>query len=235
MVVDIFSIVPAVYLQVFSILMILFVAAGMLYDFIGGRKLEYTIRDRKARGARGFDMGAAIKAVFIDIATSAQFSKCSVQRRASHLLMMWGFIISIIVLFFETFLTPFASALSIYYDPLQVLLLICWLMLLAGALWFLPQRANVRVDGDPVYKFRRADIFVLNVMVYAVLGVALLWSVNSGLLIASEAILGAFLSSVAFLFISVPWTKFPHMFYKAGLIVQDKMERGKVESRLPGE
>jgi hypothetical protein len=235
MVVDIFSMVPAIYLQIFSVLMILFVIAGMLYDFIGGNKLEYTIRDRKARGARGFDMEAALKAVFVDIATSAQFSKCSVQRRASHLLMMWGFIISMIVLFIETFVTSLASTLSTYYYPLQVLLLTCWLMLLAGALWFLPQRANVRVDGDPVYKLRRADIFVLNVMVYAVLGVALLWSMDSGLLIASKAILGAFLSSIAFLSISVPWTKFPHMFYKAGLIIQDKMERGKVESRLPGE
>lgn len=235
MVVDIFSIVPAIYLQVFTILMILFVIVGMLYDFIGGKKLEYTIRDRKARGAKGFDIKAALNAIFIDIATSAQFSKCSVQRRASHLLMMWGFIISIVVLFIETFVTSLASSLSIYYYSLQALLLICWVMLLAGALWFLPQRANVRVDGDPVYKLRRADIFVLNVMVYAVLGVALLWSINSGLLIASEVILAAFLSSIAFLFISVPWTKFPHMFYKAGLIIQDKMEKCKVESRLPGE
>ncbi|MGC8558547.1 MAG: hypothetical protein ACP5NC_06105 [Nitrososphaeria archaeon] len=235
MVVDIFSIVPAIYLQIFSIVMILFVIAGMLYDFIGGSKLEYTVRDRKARGAKGFDMGAALKAIFIDIATSAQFSKCSIQRRASHLLMMWGFIISVIVLFIETFVTSLVSTLSTYYYSLQTLLLICWFMLLAGALWFLPQRANVRVDGDPVYKLRRADIFVLNVMVYAVLGVALLWSMNSGLLIASKVILGAFLSSIAFLSISVPWTKFPHMFYKAGLIIQDKMEKGKVESRLPGE
>ncbi len=232
--VDLFLILRALYMQIFGIIMVLFVIAGMSYDFIGGKKLEYTIRDMKARGSGRFDLTAALSAIFIDISTSAQFAKCSVQRRASHILMMWGFIISIVILFVEVYFIHYAAVLSIY-DPLQMLLMIAWIMLLAGAFWFLPQRANVRVDGDPVYKLRRADIFVVNVIVYAILGIALEAAIMSGSVILSEALLAAFMTAITLLFALVPWTKFPHMFYKAGLIIQDKMEMGKVESRLPGD
>ena len=234
MAVNLFSIMPALYMQIFGIAMLLLVIAGMSYDFIGGKKLEYTIRDRKERNSGGFYIGAALNAIFVDISTSAQFAKCSIQRRASHILMMWGFIISIVVLFVEVYFAHFAAVLSIY-NQLQALLLTAWIMVIAGALWFMPQRANVRVDGDPVYKLRKADMFVVNVIVYAILGIALEAAIMSGSVIISEALLASFLCSVTLLFALVPWTKFPHMFYKAGLIIQDKMEMGRVESRLPGD
>ncbi len=232
--IDLFSIMQVLYMQIFGIIMLFSVIAGMSYDFIGGKKLEYTIRDMKARGSGSFQLGAALNAIFVDIATSTQFAKCSIQRRASHILMMWGFIISIVVLFVEVYFVHFAAILSIY-DPLQMLLLIAWVMVLAGAFWFLPQRANVRVDGDPVYRLRRADMFVVNVIIYAILGIALEAAVMGGSILLSETLLAAFLISITLLFVLVPWTKFPHMFYKGGLIIQSKMEIGKVKSRLPGD
>ncbi|MEM3262118.1 MAG: hypothetical protein QXY52_05715 [Conexivisphaerales archaeon] len=225
---------PTLYMQIFGIIMLLFVIIGMSYDFIGGKKLEYTLKDRKMRNSSGFYIGAALNAIFVDITTSAQFAKCSVQRRASHILMMWGFIISIVILFIEIYFIHFAAILSIY-NPLQMILVIAWIMVIAGALWFMPQRANVRVDGDPVYRLRRADIFVVNVIAYAILGIALEAAVMSGSVILSEVLLTVFMCSITLLFALIPWTKFPHMFYKAGLIIQDKMEMGKVESRLPGD
>lgn len=233
MIANIFSILNPLYMQIFAGAMILGLVAGMAYDFIGGKKLEFTLRERNEKGNNvGIDIGAAFSAIFADIATSRQFAKCSTSRRASHILMMWGFIISVVLLFIEVFFLPFVSILSIT-SPLQILLIISLVMLLAGALWFLPLRANVRVDGDPIYKLRRADIFVINVIVYAILGLALEASIFSGSVIVTEVILVASMSSIATLFLLTPFTKLPHMFYKAGLIIQDKMEEGKVESRLP--
>ncbi|MCL4339849.1 MAG: hypothetical protein M1388_01810 [Thaumarchaeota archaeon] len=233
MIVDIFSIVNPLYMQIFAVVMIVGLVGGMAYDFIGGKKLEFTLRERRQKGRNiGIDFSAAFSAIFGDVATSRQFAKCSSSRRASHILMMWGFIISIILLFIEVFFLPFTSILSMT-SPVQILLIISLVMLLIGALWFLPQRANVRVDGDPVYKLRRADIFVINVIVYSVLGLALEAAIFTGSAIAAEVILGVSMFSLATLFLLTPFTKLPHMFYKGGLIIQDKMEKDKVESRLP--
>ncbi|MDG6928999.1 MAG: hypothetical protein JRN39_07405 [Nitrososphaerota archaeon] len=232
-VVDLHSIIPAFYLQLYFAALLLLGAAGMAYDFVAGKKLAFMRWEGNAgREPPRFSASALLRTVVVDLAGSRQLSACGVSRRASHVLMLWGFILSGAAVFLQTFFFPDASPLAAaFLVPLNV----GGLMVLVGGLWFLPLRADVRYEGRPLLRFTRADVFVLNLIAMAALGFGLEAAMLSGSVPSTEVALALYLPVTAFLFVSVPWTKFPHIFYKAGLIVQEKLEGRPARLPVPTE
>src|SRR4051794_26857909 len=94
------SIAPAV-LQTYVVLMIVFVAAGTLFDIVHKGSAKYFFANwRKSRSKNLRDVGGgelmaiALQTAVVDVLASGEF--CSTRRRVAHLLTMYGFLIYVV-------------------------------------------------------------------------------------------------------------------------------------------
>jgi len=175
----------------------------------------------------------AAKTVATNLATSKELAKCGASRRASHILMLWGFVLSIVVVVVKFLAFPTMGQ----FGPstvLGALLNLGGLLVLVGGLWYLWLRVNVSYEGNSVFRVTRADMFLLSVIANALVGFVLEAADLSGSLLATEVALGVYLPVTAFMFFTVPWSKFSHMFYKGAYAIQRELDReAGSPSRLP--
>ena len=101
---------PAV-MQGYVVLMALAVAIGTAFDLLHDKKIEFFLRDRtRAKAAAKQQLGAADMAAIAartlahDIATFGEF--CNKQRRISHVLMFYGFVLYLITTIVMVFVYP---------------------------------------------------------------------------------------------------------------------------------
>ena len=218
------STIPSIVLQLFVIAMIILVAAGTLLDIAHKKNMKYFFENyKKAKNAATKKLGSAevasivTKTVANDILTTAELG--AGQRRAAHLLGMYGSIIfwmsSAIMIFCYT--SSDASTPKIF--PLM------WhigaIMTCLGGYWFwFFLRVDVSAEANPWYRIIRADLFVLSLLAAATLG--LFWSYfqSAGILGWDKLFLVLFGLSNIILFGGVYWSKFAHMFYKPGAAIQ---------------
>jgi len=108
-------------------------------------------------------------------------------------------------------------------------------MVLVGGLWFfLFLRANVAHDGDPPWHLGRADLFIGSLL--ASMAFALVWQfAQSGYpgTLAAYIMFGLYLFFTTLLFVTVPWSKFAHMFFKPAVAYQRRVEEANGSSDLP--
>jgi len=229
------DVVPAGLVQSFVVLMAFAVAIGTVLDvYHKGSGRFFAQRRARAKAAARRPMNAMRQAAAVvkgvaEASVSGEF--CKWNRRLSHLLMMYGFILYVIATVVLVFALPEAAAPGAWVALWDV----GALMILAGGAWFFFfLRVNVVYDGDSRFHVGRADLFVLLLMGSALLG--LLWhgvqalSASAGL---NLTLFGIYLFFTALLFLSVPWSKFSHMFYKPAVAVQRKLEEASGASDLP--
>jgi len=130
---------------------------------------------------------------------------------------MYGFIIFVVTTAIMIF--GYASAGA---DGTPAIWPLLWhlgaLMLAAGGYWFwFVIRVDVAVEGKKWYKLVRADMFILSLLAMSTF--ALLWSISGGL----GFFLVLFILSSTFLFTTVLWSKFAHMFFKPAAAYQKKV------------
>lgn len=233
------SILPPAFYQAFIAVLFVAMVAGLLYDAIAGHKLKYFREERRImvsmfgrRQAKVNVLGVVARTVVGDLATSKELAKCGLSRRISHELMLWGFILCVLVVVVKFFAYPTKAGLG-PTSPLGVLLNLGGVLVLAGALWYLWLRVNVSHEKNSVFRVTRSDMFILGVIANAALGFVLEAAELSGSLLAAEVALGVYLPATAFLFFSVPWSKFTHIFYKAAYAVQRELDAAAGVSRLP--
>jgi hypothetical protein len=224
------------FLQGYIILMALAVAIGTGFDLLRDKKVNFFTRYRKrAKAAAKQQLSAAdlaaiaARTLVSDIATFGEF--CKVQRRISHVLMFYGFVLYLI----STIMMVFVYTADAHTPScLPILWNIGVVMNLVGGYWFfLFLRVNVVHDGQPPWRLVRADLFI----------VTLLSSVTFALLLelvervqnaaATKAFAGIYIFFTTLLFVSVPWSKFAHMFYKPVMAFQRRVEEADGSSDLP--
>ena len=203
----------------YVLLMILFVIGGVLFDIWHKKSAKYFFehsKNQRKHSNRELS-GAEKKAMMMEtlkheVLTSGEFS-CQ-DRRISHLLSMYGFIVFIVATALLIFAFPTESA------PLTTLL---WhigaLSLMAGGYWFwFGIRVDLSAEGKPWHKIApRADMFILSLLAMSTFGV--IWSLFG----AEFGILFAlFIVSTTILFAGVIWSKFAHMFFKPAAAYQKK-------------
>jgi len=239
--VNINNILPPVFFEVFVGVLFVAMVLGLVYDALGGRKLAYFRAERRmmlsatSGGGQGKEVGVAGvvgRTLVTNLATSRELAKCGASRRASHELMLWGFILSVIVVVVKVFAYPDVSPV-LPSSVLGVLLNLGGLLVLVGGLWYLWLRVNVSHEGNSVFRVTRADMFILSLLANAVLGFVLEGADLSGSVVATEVALGLYLPVTAFMFFSVPWSKFSHIFYKGAYAIQREIDRERGVSRLP--
>jgi hypothetical protein len=219
---------PPLFMPVYIVLMILAVIIGTLADvhhkgsgiFFARHRRDY--ESRAKRRLSGGDTLACAVATIAEAAVSGEFNKWP--RRASHLLMMYGFVAYLVTTVVMVFGYPAGT-------PTPSILPALWtlgaLMVLAGGFWFFFfLRVNVAYDGASPFSLGRADLFIGSLLASIVL--ALIWQAS-----ANGVVFWVYLFFTTLLFVSVPWSKFGHMFFKPAVAFQRRVEEANGSSDLP--
>lgn len=227
---------PPFGMQVYIVLMILAVAIGTLFDaYHKGSAKFFTQRREKSKAAATRPLGnietvsLAAKTI-AEAAVSGEF--CKWQRRISHLLMMYGFLLYVVTTVVMVF--GYSSGAD---TPriLPALWDIGALMILVGGVWFFFfLRVNVAYDGDSPFHVGRADLFIVSLIGSAAF--ALIWhfvQTVSGSPWVSFIFFAIYIGFTTLLFGSVFWSKFAHMFYKPVVAFQRRLEEANGSSDLP--
>jgi hypothetical protein len=228
--------VSPVVMQIYVILMILAVAGGTWLDIYHKRSAEFFTRRRAMANAAaqrplgGVEITFLAAKTFGEAAVSGEF--CKWQRRVSHLLMMYGFLLYVITTFAMVFAYSTTAATP---AVLPALWDIGALMILGGGIWFFFfLRVNVANDGDSSFHIGRADLFVVSLIVSAAF--ALIWHFVQAVFDNRTTTLVFFvlyIASTTLLFGTVFWSKFAHMFYKPAVAFQRRIEEADGSSDLP--
>ncbi len=223
---------PTGSLHVFIVLMVVAVAMGTSFDMYHKGSAQFFARRRERAGdaakrpLSGIHTAYLALVTFLEAAVSGEF--CKWQRRLSHLLMMYGFLIYVAATVVLVFAAPASGLWPALWD-------IGALMIFAGGVWFfLFLRVNVAHDGHSRYHVGRADVFVLLLIGSSAFG--LLWHFIqsvSGSTAANLSFFGIYIFMTTLLFVSVPWSKFAHMFYKPAVAFQRRVEDASGAADLP--
>lgn len=228
---------PPLFMQTFVVLMILAVAIGTLADMFHKSSARFFVRQWKkskaaaTRRLSGMDTTSlALRTLVKEVATSGEF--CNPQRRISHLLMFYGFLLYLIATIVMVFgyPTPDTPAPAVW----PVLWNIGALMVLIGGYWFFFFiRVDVAKEGRSPLRLMRADLFIVSLLASVTL--ALVWEIvqASGALMATKIVFGLYILFTTLLFVGVPWSKFAHMFYKPAAALQRRVEEANGSSDLP--
>jgi len=227
---------PPLVMQAYVVLMILAVAVGTLLDTHHKGSAEFFAqRRRKAKAAArrrlgGREIAALAARTVAEAAVSGEF--CKWPRRASHLLMMYGFLLYAITTVVMVFAYPAAAQTPVILPSLWT---VGALMIVVGGSWFFFfLRVNVAYDGDSPFHVGRADLFVGSLLASAAF--ALVWhfvQTASGHPAATLIAFGLYVFAMTLLFGSVFWSKFAHMFYKPAVAFQRRVEEADGSSDLP--
>ena len=217
---------PAV-MQTYVVLMFLAVVGGTIYDVIHKKSAQYFFENaQKARkSAKRTVSGSekaslAISTVANEVLTSSEF--CNPDRRKSHLLTMYGFIIFVITTVMQIFSYPTPAEGSSWL--LAALWHIGALMVCVGGYWFWFRiRVDLNSEGNPWYRLVRADLFVLSLLMTTTF--ALLWSITQGAGALNLLFFVIFVVAATNLFCTVIWSKFAHMFFKPAAAYQKKITK----------
>lgn len=226
---------PAV-IQGYLVLMVLAVAMGTVFDLLHEDKLKFFMQKKKrAKAAAKQQLSAAELAVIAtrtlvhDIATFGEF--CNRQRRISHALMFYGFVLYLITTIVMVFVYPTDARTPVF---LPILWNIGVLMNLVGGYWFFfLLRVNVVHDGHPPWRLVRADLFIVTLLASVTFALLLEIVEMAENTAATQAFACIYLFFTTLLFVSVPWSKFAHMFYKPAAAFQKRVEAADGSSDLP--
>ncbi len=227
---------PPLVMQVYIVLMTLAVVGGTLFDVVHKGSAKFFARRRAksdaaaTRRVSGGETASLAMKTIAEAAVSGEF--CKWPRRLSHLLMMYGFFLYLIT----TVVMIFAYSAG---APTPTVLPTLWtigaLMILAGGLWFFFfLRVNVAYDGASPFHLGRADLFVGSLLVS--IAFALLWhfmQTTYGHATSTRILFGLYIFFTTLLFVSVPWSKFAHMFFKPAVAFQRRVEEANGSSDLP--
>ena len=208
--------IPAAVMQVYVMLMILAVVAGTVFDVIHKGSAKYFFENFRKTKNQGTPIGVgkkisvALHTFASGVLTSSEF--CNPKRRFAHLLGMYGFVLNVVATFMMVMFYATPNVLTPAVWP--QLWYIGAIMVCVGGYWFwFFIRVDVAAEGSSPFRVMRADLFILSLLASNTL--ALIWAYVQS--IGSEwtfVLLGLYLVATTFLFGSVPWTKFSHMFFK---------------------
>lgn len=225
---ELYTVIPPLAMQVYVVVMAVLVVAGTIIDVIHKKSAKYFFEaGKKAKALRtrevggGERVGIAVATAAVDVLASGEF--CNPRRRLSHLLTMYGLVLFIIATAVMVFGYARADAVTPAIWPLL------WhlgaLMVMVGGYWFWFRiRVDVAAEGNPWYRVARADLFILSLL--ATTTFAIIWSaVQAGVGVGFWSMLFFILFAVSgvVLFGGVPWSKFPHMFFKPAAAYQRRV------------
>jgi len=222
------SVSPGV-MQAYVVIMAVLVAGGTLFDIIHKKSARYFFdnwRDSnnqaKQRVGSGEMMSIAVQTAVVDVMASGEF--CNMRRRIAHLLTMYGFVIYVVTTVIMVFCYPTLAKAA----PSAVVALwyIGALMVCLGGYWFwFFIRVDVAAEGNSPFRFERADLFVVTLVLGTTFGLIWAWLQAAGNTVWATLFLVLYLIDTTVLFVSIPWSKFSHMFFKPAAALEKRMSK----------
>lgn len=228
---------PPSAMQVYIALMVLAVAIGTISDMLHKSSGKYFAQRRKAAKAAatrqltaGDKFSLLLKTLAVEVATAGEF--CNIQRRISHVLMFYGFILYLATTVIMVFGYPTPASLT------PALLPLLWnigviLVLLGGYWFFFLLRVNVVRDGQPMFRLVLADLFIVTLLGSVTFAFIWAYTQASGSLVTARIAFGLYILFSTLLFGTVRWSKLAHMFFKPVVAFQRRVEEAGGGSALP--
>ena len=222
------SIPPAV-MQIYVIVMILLVVGGTLFDIVHKKSARYFFNSWRdstntatQRVGAGELVAIAVQTAVVDVALSGEF--CTARRRIAHLLGMYGFVIYVVTTAIMVFAYPTPAT------PTPSTLVTLWyigaLMVCLGGYWFwFFIRVDVAAEGNSPFRFMRADLFIVTLVLGTTFGLIWAWLQAAGHSGWATLFLALYLIDTTVLFASIPWSKFSHMFFKPAAAFEKRMSK----------
>ena len=210
--------VPPTVMQTYVVVMAVLVVAGTLFDIMHKKSARYFFNNwrnsknkAKQQVGGGEMVSIAVQTAVVDVMTSGEF--CNMPRRLAHLLGMYGFVIYVVTTAIMVFAYPTAAT------PTPANLAALWyigaLMVCFGGYWFwFFIRVDVAAEGNSPFRFMRADLFVVTLVLGTTFALIWAWLQAAGNTTWAIVFLGLYLIDTTVLFVSIPWSKFSHMFFK---------------------
>jgi hypothetical protein len=230
--------VPPSIMQTYVIVMALLVVCGTLYEIMHKKSATYFFnnwRNSKNKAKQpvggGEMVSIAVQTAVVDVMTSGEF--CNVRRRISHLLTMYGFVIYVVTTAILVFAYPTPATPAPTY--LATLWYIGALMACSGGYWFwFFIRVDVAAEGSSPFRFVRADVFIVSLVLSVTFGLVWAFLQTAGNAAWATVFLALYLLDTTLLFVSVPWSKFSHMFFKPAAALEKRIaEANGTRSNLP--
>jgi hypothetical protein len=209
--------------------MALLVAGGTLFDIVHKKSARYFFdnwRDSKKSAKKNVGGGEAIsialQTAVVDVALSGEF--CSAKRRVAHLLGMYGFVIYVVATIIMVFAYPTPAT------PTPSVVATLWyvgaLMVCLGGYWFwFFIRVDVAAEGNSPFRFVRADLFIVTLVLSTTFGLIWAWLQHAGNSGWATVFLALYLIANTVLFGSIPWSKFSHMFFKPAAAFEKRVSK----------
>jgi uncharacterized membrane protein (DUF485 family) len=222
------SVSPSV-MQAYVVVMAALVAGGTLFDIIHKKSARYFFdnwrdsnNNAKERVGSGEMMSIAVQTAVVDVMASGEF--CNMRRRIAHLLTMYGFVIYVVttvimVFCYPTLATPAPKAVvALWYIGA---LMVC----LGGYCFWFFIRVDVAAEGNSPFRFERADLFVVTLVLGTTFGLIWAWLQAAGNTVWATLFLVLYLIDTTVLFVSIPWSKFSHMFFKPAAALEKRVSK----------
>jgi hypothetical protein len=231
--------------RVFVLVMFVGMVIGLAYDALAGGKLAFFRQERSWRRTMYGGSSTAssprpsvvASSVVRDVAGAAPLLGCGSKysRWASHILMEWGFLITVIYTAARFFAYP-AFAPFALDSPAQLALTAGYAMMVVGCAMFLFQRVNVSKEGRRAFTYSSGDRFATGVFAYSATGLIYEFAYVGWASAGGQVYFwfGVYLAATAYLFLTIPWTKFSHVFYKAVYNVQRRLDEQAGLVHTPG-
>lgn len=210
-------------MQIYVVLMFIAVIVGVIVDVVHKKSAQYFFENAKKaeKSAKrtvssGEKMSLAVSTVTNEVLTSSEFA--NPQRRLSHLMTMYGFIVFVV----STVAMIFGSEAGVW----PMLWHLGALSLAVGGGWFFfAIRVDVSSEGKKWYQLDiRGDMFIVCLLLMSVF--ALLWSFSGATLSGLSLLFFiVFIAASTALFTTVIWSKFAHMFFKPAAAYQKKITK----------
>jgi hypothetical protein len=222
------SVSPGV-MQAYVVVMAALVAGGTLFDIIHKKSARYFFdnwRDSnskaKERVGSGEMMSIAVQTAVVDVMASGEF--CNMRRRIAHLLTMYGFVIYVVTTVIMVFCYPTLATSA--PNAVVALWYIGALMVCLGGYWFwFFIRVDVAAEGNSPFRFERADLFVVTLVLGTTFGLIWAWLQAAGNTVWATLFLVLYLIDTTVLFVSIPWSKFSHMFFKPAAALEKRVSK----------
>ena len=222
------SVSPTI-MQIYVVVMAFLVVAGTLLDVVHKKSAKYFFENMRASKAKarksvggGEKIAIAVQTAVIDVAASGEF--CNMRRRIAHLLTMYGFVIYVVT----TAIMVFAYPTPTVATPAQLpaLWYVGGLMVCLGGYWFwFFIRVDVAAEGNSPFRFVRADLFIVSLVLSVTFGLVWAYLQARGVPAWTYVFLGLYLIATTVLFVSIPWSKFSHMFFKPAAAFEKRVSK----------
>jgi hypothetical protein len=221
--------ISPVAMQTYVVVMALLVAGGTLFDIVHKKSARYFFdswRDSKKSAKKkvggGEAISIALQTAVVDVALSGEF--CSAKRRVAHLLGMYGFVIYVVATIIMVFAYPTPATLT--PSVVSTLWYVGALLVCLGGYWFwFFIRVDVAAEGNSPFRFVRADLFIVTLVLSTTFGLIWAWLQHAGNPDWATVSLALYLIANTVLFGSIPWSKFSHMFFKPAAAFEKRVSK----------